>query len=127
MKPTVKKMITIVGMVLVLMIAVLFATLYLPLKRYLDQTPKITPKSQVTLQVGDTVKWQDLFEVECKGQYTVKMSTEATYYNVVEVAKDGQSFVAKEQADSVTIYIVGRGENAESVDATTTITIKECE
>lgn len=68
--------------------------------------------------------WQDLFNVECKGQYTMKMSIEREYYNVVEVAKDGQSFVAKEQAEEVTIYIVGRGENAESVDATTTITIE---
>ncbi len=118
------KVIGIFALIMVVLIVFVYVALYLPLKRYIDETPKITPKSQVTVQVGDTVKWQDLFEVECKGQYTMKMSTEAAYYNVVEMAKDGQSFVAKGHADGIVIYVVGRGENAESVDATTTITIK---
>lgn len=118
------KVIGILALIMVVVIVFVYVALFLPLKRYIDETPKITPKSQVTVQVGDTVKWQDLFEVECKGQYTMKMSTEAAYYNVVEMAKDGQSFVAKGHADSIVIYVVGRGENAESVDATTTITIE---
>ena len=46
-------------------------------------------------------------------------------YNVVEIDKDGQFVVAKEQADKVTIYIVARGENAESVDSSTSIQIEE--
>lgn len=119
------KTIGIIMLILFVLIAFVYITLYLPLKRYIDQTPKITPIPQVTVHVGDTVDWQDLFNVECKGQYTMKMSIETEYYNVVEVAKDGQSFIAKEQADEVTIYIVGRGENAESVDSSTTIQIEE--
>lgn len=119
------KVIRIFALIMVVVIVFVYIALYLPLKRYIDQTPKITPKSQVTVHVGDTVDWQDLFDVECKGQYTMKMSIETEYYNVVEVAKDGKSFIAKEQADEVAIYIVGRGENAESVDSSTIIKIEE--
>ena len=119
------KTIGIIILILFVLMAFVYITLYLPLKRYIDQTPKITPKSQVIVHVGDTVDWQDLFDVECKGQYTVKLSIHADDYNVVEIDKDGQFVVAKEQADKVTIYIVARGENAESVDSSTTIQIEE--
>ncbi len=119
------KVIGIFALIMVVVIVFVYIALYLPLKRYIDQTPKITPKSQVTVHVGDTVDWQDLFDVECKGQYTMKMSIETEYYNVVEVAEDGKSFIAKEQADEVAIYIVGRGENAESVDSSTIIQIEK--
>ncbi len=119
------KVIGIFALIMVVVIVFVYVALYLPLKRYIDETPKITPKSQVIVHVGDTVEWQDLFDVECKGQYTVKLSIHEDYYNVVGMDKEGQSFVAKEQADAVTIYIVGRGENAESVDSSTTIRIEE--
>ncbi len=117
----------IIGIVL-LIVAIVFVlavfVFYLPLKKYMDATPKITPKSQVTVQVGDTVEWQDLFDVECKGDYTVKMSIDADDYPTIQMSEDGQSFVANGTVEGVVIYMYARGSNAESVDATNTITIE---
>lgn len=124
MKTKARKVITVVCVVLALSIAMLYVVFYLPLKRYIEATPKITPKSQVTVQVGDTVEWQDLFDVECKGDYTVKMSVSGKDYSVIQMTKDGQSFVATGAAEGVVIYVNARGSNAESVDATNTITIE---
>lgn len=124
MKTKVGKVITVVCVVFALIIAILYVVLYLPLMRYIEATPKITPKSQVTVQVGDTVEWQDLFDVECKGDYTVRMSVSEQEQSAIEMSKAGQSFVAKDAAKQVVIYVYARGSNAESVSATNTITIE---
>ena len=118
------KIIGILAIILVVVTVLIYITLYLPLKKYIEATPKITPNAQVTVQVGDTVEWQDLFDVECKGDYTVKMSVSEKDYSVIQMSKDGQSFVATDAAKGVVIYVYARGSNAESVDATNTITIE---
>ncbi len=118
------KVIGILAVILTIMIAFIFIVFYLPLKKYIDATPKVTPISQVEIRVGDTVQVSDLFNVECKGDYTVKMSVSEKGYSVIQMSKDGQSFVANGAAEEVVIYVNARGSNAESVGATNTITIR---
>ena len=118
------KIIGILAVILVVVFVLAFVVLFLPLKKYLDATPKIAPISQVEVKVGDTVQVSDLFDIECRGDYTVKMSVDASDYFVIQMSEDGQSFVAKGAAEGIVIYVNARGSNAESVDATNTITIE---
>ncbi len=118
------KVIGVLALAFLIMMLLAFVLIILPLKQYLDETPKVTPISQVEIRVGDTVQVSDLFDVECEGDYTVKMSVSEKYYSVIQMSKDGQSFVANDTAEGVVIYVNARGSNAESVDATNIITIR---
>ncbi|MBQ9983504.1 MAG: hypothetical protein IJP29_02840 [Lachnospiraceae bacterium] len=119
-----KKIMAVVGVAIVLAIIFLYVVFYLPIKDYIDKVPEITPKSRLTVEIGDTVEWADLFDVECKGEYTLKLAVQDQYYNVIEMSEDRQSFIVKGKADEVTIYVTARGENAEMVDSSNTITIE---
>lgn len=124
MKATIKKIIISVCIVIAVLFTIVCISLFVSLVKYTNQVPKITPKADVVVHVGDEVELLDVFDVECKGEYYLKMNFESSDAFVVEMSEDKQSFVAKEKAENVVIYVYGSGENAELVSSKNTITIE---
>lgn len=67
---------------------------------------------------------KDLCRIECKGNYTVTlyMQEESTIADA-KVNEDKQSVFVGSTAGTVVVYIVARGDNAETTDAQVQITV----
>lgn len=105
----------VIALVAVLLsLGILALAIFLPLKNYIDETPKITPNPSITVAHGETLSVSDLCQVECKGNYTLSLSIIETQIPDAAVSTDGQSIYVGSSAGIIIVEIWGRGENAES-------------
>ncbi len=106
--------VVIVFAAVLLSLGILALVIVLPLKNYLDETPKITPDPTITVAHGETLSVSDLCQVECKGNYTLSLSITETQIPDAAVSTDKQSIYVGSSAGVIIVEIMGRGENAES-------------
>jgi len=106
--------VTIAFLSIIILLGGIALTIFLPLKDYLDETPKITPDPTITVAHGETLSVSDLCQVECKGNYTLSLSITETQIPDAVVSADKQSIYVGSSAGVIIVEIMGRGENAES-------------
>lgn len=97
-----------------LSLGILALAIFLPVKNYLDETPKIAPDPSITVAHGETLSVSDLCQVKCKGNYTLSLSIIETQIPDAAVSADKQSIYVGSSAGVIIVEIMGRGENAES-------------
>ena len=124
-----KKISKWVIVVLIALALLIGAGLYLlwGLKDYMDKVPKITPKETVTVQTGQTLAIEDLFDVECKGEYRLSLSISETEIPDAEISADKQSVYVGSTPGEIRIIAGGSGEVAEYAESENVIVVMEKE
>lgn len=111
-KKTCNKWVVVIGAVL-LFFACIGLYLVWELKDYIDKVPKITPKESVTVQTGQTLTVDDIFDVECKGEYRMRLTISETEIPDAEISDDKQSVYVGSTPGTIRITAGGSGEVAE--------------
>lgn len=127
-KKRVGKGMKVVGIVAgIVVLFFVFIGLYLlwELKEYTDRVPKITPKENVTVKAGQTLFVEDMFEIECKGAYVMKLHIGETDISDAVVSEDKKQLYVGSKAGTIRVVVDGSGEVAEYVDGETVITVLE--
>lgn len=124
-----KKISKWVIVVLIALVLLIGASLYLlwALKDYVDKVPKITPKESVTVQTGQTLTVDDIFDVECKGEYHISLNISETEIPDAEISADKQSVYVGSTPGEIRITAGGSGEVAEWAENENMIVVKEKE
>lgn len=117
-----KKIIFVVSGVVLLFVAIVLF-LGFGMKDYVDKVPKITPKNEVSAAAGQTLSIEDIFDVECKGEYELNLSLADTDVFDAKVSDDKQTLYVGSSAGTITVSVTGYGEVAEPVGEENTVTV----
>lgn len=81
---------------------------------YVSNVPKLTPKQQSFEAVcGQTVGWDELFDVQCRGEFFVQMYIEETDTDDAELSEGKDSIYVGSSEGSIKLIAVGVGRHSE--------------
>jgi hypothetical protein len=118
-----KKWILYIGIALAIFLAIGGYFLW-SVKDYTDKVPHITPRQDVTVAKEQMLMVEDLFEIECKGSYSLKLQIRETDIEDATVSEDGKMLYTGSSAGSLRVLVSGTGEVAEHVEAETVLTVQ---
>lgn len=97
------------------------------LKDYMDKVPKITPKENVTAKSGQVLTAEDIFDIECKGSYEIKLSVVESDISDAKAGDEKQTIFTGTGKGTIRVLICASGEVAESADAENVVTVEMME
>ena len=86
----------------------------LPIRSYLDHTPKLTIIWTGEAVTGQTIDLYDLVNVECKGDYHLELSIDTDIADAY-VSEDKGSLYVGSQSGYITVIVSGSGTSKEFV------------
>lgn len=109
-----KKKCIIIILCILLFIIVGALVFVLPIRSYLDHTPKLTAIWTDEAVTGQTLDLKDLVDVECKGDYHLELSID-TDIEDASVSKNKQSLYVGSKPGYIKITVSGSGASKEFV------------
>lgn len=118
-----KKWMIYIGIALAIFLAIGGYFLW-SVKDYTDKVPHITPRKDIIAEKEQMMMVEDLFEIECKGSYNLKLQIRETDIEDVAVSEDGKTLYTGSGAGSICVLVSGTGEVAEYVEAETVLIVQ---
>lgn len=109
-----KRKAVIITMIILFVIALGIIGGIIIIRNYINKTPKFTVKSMGIVRSGQTLNWSDIFEVECDGDYRLKLSVYSDSGDA-KVSDDKQDVYVGDKSGYITVSIGGYGGVAEYV------------
>lgn len=109
-----KKKCSIIILCILLFVIVGVLVFVLPIRSYLDHTPKLTTIWIGEAVTGQTLDLKDLVNVECKGDYHLELSIDTDIEDAI-VSEDKQSLYVGSQPGNITVTVSGSGASKEFV------------
>lgn len=93
-------------------------------KDYTDKVPHISPRENTVVAKETVLMAEDLFEIECKGSYHLKLQIRETDIDDATVSEDGKTLYTGSSAGSLRVLVSGTGEVAEHVEEEIRLTVE---
>lgn len=109
-----KKKCIIIVLCILLFVIVGVLVFVLPIRSYLEHTPKLTTIWTGEAVTEQTIYLKDLVDVECKGDYHLELSIDTDIEDAT-VSKDKQSLYVGSKPGYIKITVSGSGDSKEFV------------